>query len=55
MKRLFNGVAVPYTKGRRSLLVIDSFSAHETDEFFDMARKHNVDVIIIPGWCTFKL
>ena len=27
---------------------MDSFSAHETDEFFDLARKNNVDIVIIP-------
>ena len=33
MLRWFKGVVVPYTKGRKAPLVIDSFSAHETGEF----------------------
>ena len=48
MLRWFKGVVVPYTKGRKALLVIDSFSAHETGEFLEEARANNVDVLIIP-------
>ena len=55
MLRWFKGVVVPYTKGRKALLVINSFSAHETGEFLEEARANNVDVLIIPGGCTSKV
>ena len=34
----FQGTIVPYTRGERALLLIDSFSVHETDEFMEMAK-----------------
>ena len=51
----FKGIILPYTEGRKSILVIDSFSAHISDEFLDMAKANNVDVVIIPGGCTSKI
>ncbi len=42
-------------KKKTALLLIDSFSAHETDEFLALARDNNVDVSIIPGGCTSKV
>ncbi len=55
MIKWFENVILPYTKGRRSLLVVDKFSAHETAEFLELASKNNVDVAIIPGGCTSKI
>ena len=55
MVRWFRSVILPHTKGRRALLAIDSFSAHETEEFIDLAHSNNVDVVIIPGGCTSKI
>ncbi len=55
MKNWFTGVVMPYAKGRRALLIMDAFSAHKTDEMFDLAKKNNVDLIIIPGGCTSKV
>ena len=52
MLRWFKAVALPYTIGR---IVIDSFSAHETEEFIALAQSDNVDVVIIPGGCTIKI
>ena len=54
MKRWFKGVIVPYTKVR-SLLIMDAFSAHETEDIFDLAKSHIVDLAIIPGGCTSKV
>ena len=54
MLRWFRTVILPYTRKRRSLLVLDSFSAHENDEFLKEARD-NIDVVIIPGGCTSKV
>lgn len=48
----FKNAIMLYTKGRRSLLVLDSCS---TLDFFGLAKQNNVDVIIIPGGCTPKL
>ena len=57
MLRWFKAVILPYVKAKkkRGLLLIDSFSAHETDEFLELARANNVDVSIIPGGCTTKI
>ena len=51
----FKSVILPFTKDRCSLLVINSFSAHENIEFLNLAAAHNVDVAIIPGGCTSKI
>ena len=55
MGKWFESVVVPYTKGRRALLVLDSFSAHQTAEFLELATRNNVDVAIIPGGYTSKV
>ena len=57
MLRWFKAVILPYTKvkKKRTLLVIDSFSTHETDEFLALAHASNVDVTTIPGGCASKI
>ena len=55
MLRWFKTAVLPYTKGRRALLIIDSFSAHEDQDFTSEANKENVDVVVIPGGCTSKV
>ena len=55
MMRWFRSIILPHTKGRQALLVIDSFSAHETEEFIQLAQGNNVDIVIIPGGCTSKI
>ena len=55
MGKWFESVVLPYTKGRRALLVLDSFSAHQTAEFLELATRNNVDVAIIPGGYTSKV
>ena len=39
MLRWFKAIVLPYTKGRRTLLIIDSFSAHEDQDFISEANK----------------
>ena len=52
----FRSIILLHTKkGRRVLLVIDSFSAHETEEFIQLAQGNNVDIVIIPGGCISKI
>ena len=53
--RWFKAVILPYTKGRRALLVINSFSVHKTDEYLNEAQAKNVNVCIIPGGCISKV
>ena len=55
MLRWFKAIVLPYTKGRRTLLIIDSFSAHEDQDFTSEANKKNVDVLFVPGGCTSKV
>ena len=55
MLRWFKRVVLPYTQGRRALLVIDSFSAHESEDFLKEAKSKNVDISIIPGGCPSKI
>ena len=49
MLRWFKAAVLPYTKGRRALLIIDSLSAHENQDFISEANKENVDAVVIPG------
>ena len=55
MLEWFKTIILPYTKGRRSLLIIDSFSAHEETTFLELANANSVDVALIPGGCTSKV
>ena len=55
MIQWFRGVILPYTKEKRTLVIIDSFSAHQQVDFLQEAKAKNVDVIVIPGGCTSKV
>ena len=46
---------VVYTKKRPSLLILDCFSAHLTEEVQDLFAQYNTTVIVIPGGCTSVL
>ena len=35
--------------------MINSFSAHENEEFLEAAKSHNIDTVLIPGGCTSKV
>ena len=43
-----------YTSHRKALLVMDSFSAHCTEEILNLSRN-STDIAVIPGGCTSKL
>ena len=55
MVQWFKSVILPYTNGKCTFLVIDSFSAHEDINFLNLAHSHCVDVVIIPGGCMSKI
>ena len=55
IKQWITKVWVQYTKKRPSLLVLDSFSAHLTEETQAMFARCNTTVIVIPGGCTLVL
>ncbi len=44
-----------YTKGRKSLFVMDSFRVHLTEETKKCLKERNSDLAIIPGECTSKV
>ena len=46
-------ILLPYTKKAKTLIIIDSFSAH-TDAAFVLALN-NIDLALIPGGCTSKV
>ena len=48
-------IVLPYTKKAKTLLIIDSFSAHTDAAFALLASKNNIDRAIIPGGCTSKV
>ena len=48
-------IVLPYTKKAKTLLIIDSFSAHTDAAFALLASKNNIDLAIIPGGCTSKV
>ena len=49
MIQWFKSVILPHTKGKPTLLVIDSSSTHEDIDFLNLAHSHCVNVVIIPG------
>lgn len=55
MFRWLKAIVLPYTKGRKTLLVMDSFSAHEDTKLLEKAKAENIDIVVIPGGCTSKI
>ena len=55
MKEWITKVWVQYIKKQPSLLVLDSFSAHLTEENQVIFAHCNTTVIAIPGGCTSVL
>ena len=55
MKVYINKIVKPYTKRRKSIMILDSFRAHVADPVKDAFRKANSLVVVIPGGCTSKL
>ena len=45
----------PATEGKRALLVLDSFSAHITNDVKKKLKDINTVPLIIPGGCTSKI
>ena len=43
---------VPALSDQPSLLVMDLFAVHKTEEVLDMLRANDITVSIIPGSCT---
>ena len=48
-------IVLPYTKKAKTLLVLDSFSAHTDAPFTLLASKSNINLAVIPGRCTTKV
>ena len=55
MKHWVQEIWLKYTSRRKALLVMDSFSAHCTEEIRDLLSRNNTDIALIPGGCTSKL
>ena len=55
MMRWINEIYLKYTGSKKSLLVMDTFSAHCSDEIISLLSKHHTRVALIPGGCTSKL
>ena len=48
-------IYLKYTGGKKSLLVMDTFSAHCSNEIVNVLSKHHSSVALVPGGCTSKL
>ena len=55
MIRWINEIYLKYTGNKKSLLVMDTFSAHCSDEIISLLSKHHSRVALIRGGCTSKL
>lgn len=55
MMRWINEIYLKYTGSKKSLLVMDTFSVHCSDEIISLLSKHHSRVALIPGGCTSKL
>ena len=55
MLKWIKDVYLKYTKKERSLLVLDSFRGHLTDDVKKAFRKGNTVMAVIPGGCTSKV
>ena len=52
MKHWVQEIWLKYISRRKALLVMDSFSAHCTEEIQDLLSRNNTDIALIPGGCT---
>ena len=55
MLRWIRDIYLKYTKKERSLLLLDSFRGHLTDNVKKAFRKGNMVMALIPGGCTSKV
>ena len=55
MLRWIDLVWEPATEGKRALLVLDSFSAHVTNDVKKRLKQINTVPLVIPGGCTSKI
>ena len=55
MMRWINEIHLKYTGSKKSLLVMDTFSAHCSNDIISLLSKHHTRVALIPGSCTSKL
>jgi hypothetical protein len=47
-----NEVLAPLTNDEQSVLILDKFSGHETDDVMEAARSHNIHIIWVPAGAT---
>ena len=52
MLKWIQEIWIPYTKGRKALLIFDSFRAHLTDRVTSALAKTKTTICVIPGGCT---
>lgn len=43
---------IPVLEGRPTLIVLDMFGSHKTDEVLDTMRAHDITLGVVPGGCT---
>ena len=55
MMRWINEIYLKYAGSKKSLLVMDTFSAYCSDEIISLLSEHHPRVALIPGGCTSKL
>lgn len=51
LKRIVN----EYTKGKSCALMLDSYGAHITDKVYKVAKKYNIELIVVPCCMTSTL
>lgn len=51
LKRIVN----EYTKGKPCALMLDSYGAHITDKVYTIAKKYNIELIVVPCCMTSTL
>ena len=52
MLKWIRNIWIRYTKKKPSLLFLDSFSAHLTDQVKEAFTQFNTTIVVIPGGCT---
>ena len=48
-------IVLLYTKKPKTLLIVDSFSAHTDAAFTLLASKKSINLVIIPSGCTSEV
>ena len=55
MIKYLTDIIIPAANGRPCGLMLDSYSAHKTEQVYELAKQHKIELIIVPACMTSTL